>query len=397
MKALRILVPAAVLLAAGASYAQEPVDIGGMTVARIREKGPYESLAARISQVEKWIADVISYENTKTPKVRLARKNGVLHVWCGDRPVIDIYPADAAATNMTEQGLGQLWMKNIKEALPRSTPVSKGGGAPPPGAGTPPTTPEVPRVPTGGVTVAANHTGGEPSTGLSGQAPGSSTQPSGEIVPAAPPDDTLPAPEKTPRSAALLMVLEALNMARMLPEDEYLAGRDVLASNLIGNLEPFMVEVRTAGEASGRPQPPRPPLPTVPPPTVPTTPTVTPTTPTSTPLPPAVGTGGSVVPRVPTVPSTPSVPVGPAVKPPVSAPPTGDPNTARVPQKQRIKRKFAAAQDPFFALKNAGDARADEAGRLLTESRSAFTDGDFDTSETKVDEALRLMGVPIPQ
>jgi hypothetical protein len=74
----------------------------------------------------------------------------------------------------------------------------------------------------------------------------------------------------------------------------------------------------------------------------------------------------------------------------------GDPNTARVPQKQRIKRKFAAAQEPFWALKNAGDPKAEEVGRLLTESRTAHTDGDFDTAEAKIDEALRLMGIPIP-
>ena len=71
-------------------------------------------------------------------------------------------------------------------------------------------------------------------------------------------------------------------------------------------------------------------------------------------------------------------------------------DTARVPQKQRIKRKFAAAEQPFMALKNAGDPKADEVSGLLKESRGAFTNGDFDTSETKIDQALRLMGVPIP-
>jgi hypothetical protein len=71
-------------------------------------------------------------------------------------------------------------------------------------------------------------------------------------------------------------------------------------------------------------------------------------------------------------------------------------DTARVPQKQRIKRKFAAAEQPFMALKNAGDPKADEVSGLLKESRDAFTNGDFDTSETKIDQALRLMGVPIP-
>jgi len=405
MRLTRVLVAVAAMLAVGGLCAQEAISFGGMTVARIREKGPYDSLAARVSQVEKWVADVISYENTKTPKLSLARKDGVLYVWCGKRQVIDIYPADAAATNMTELALGQMWMKNIREALPRSTPVSKGGGAAAAGGATAPTAPSVPASAGSGTPpVVAQTPGGEPSTGLGETAPGASTQPSGETAPPPAIDDPLPAPQKTPRSAALLMVLETMNMVRVLPEDEYLAGRDGLASNLLENLEPFMATVRESGEASGTPQPPRPPLDTTPP-VGPTTPTVTPpTTPTvtppaedgSTPLPPALGTGGSVVPRVPTVPTAPSTPSTGTVKPPTPPTVTGDPNTARVPQKQRIKRKFAAAQEPFWALKNAGDPKADQVSQLLSESRSASTAGDFDTSEAKVDEALRLMGVAIP-
>ncbi len=390
MRLVRTLLLAAAALAVGSVYAQEPIDIGGMTVARIREKGPYDSVAARLSQIDKWVADVISYENTNSPKLSLARKNGILYVWCGKRQVIDIFPADAAASNTTELALGQMWMKNIKLALPRSTPVSRLPARTPAAGQTPPLpTPLASGAPTVPGTVASNE--GEPSTGLSPQTPGASTQPTGEALPPTPANETLPGPEKTPRSAAMLMVLEALNMARVLPEDEYLAGRDALASNLLENLEPFMVQVRSEGEAAGLAQPPRPPITTVTP-----TPPVTPTVTVTTPLPPAGGTGGSVVPRVPTVPTSPSVPTGAGVKPAPPAPATGDPNTARVPQKQRIKRKFTAAQEPFWALKNAGDPKADDVAQLLSESRSASTNGDFDTSEAKVDEALRLMGVPIP-
>ena len=387
MRPIRGLVLALIPLTIGAVYAQEPIDIGGMTVARIREKGSYDSVTARISQIDKWVADVISYEDTQNPKLSMARKNGVLRIYCAKRPVIDIYPADAAASNTTEMALAQIWLKNIKQALPRATPVSRLPARPPkPGEAPAPPTPggaSLPAVPTG-VTPAI----GGPVTGLSAQTPGASTKPTGEIVPTTE-EPPLPTPTKTPRSSALLMVLETLNVVRALPEEEYLEGRDRLASNLIENLEPFMAQARDAGEASGTPQPPRPPLVIEP---------VTPK-PSAPPKPSPTGAGPGNIPRVPTVPSVPSVPSTPpgaAVRHAPAAPTTGDANTARVPQKQRLKRKFAAAEQPFLALKNAGDPKAEDAAQLLKESRDAYTDGDFDTSETKIDEALRLMGVAIP-
>ena len=65
--------------------------------------------------------------------------------------VIDIFPADAAASNTTELALGQMWMKNLKEALPRSTPMSRLPARAPGAGGTPPPpAPHVPSVPGSG-------------------------------------------------------------------------------------------------------------------------------------------------------------------------------------------------------------------------------------------------------
>jgi hypothetical protein len=394
MRPLRALVVLLVLLTAGLACAQEPepIVIGGQIVARIRDKGSYDSLAARVSQIDKWISDVVSYENTQQPKLSMARKNGVLHIYCAKRPVIDIFPADATASNTTELALGQMWLKNIKGALPRATPVSRLPVRPPaPGDTPPPPTPAGPRIPSvpGGVTPAGTVVGSPspaPTTDLSAPTPGASTTPTGDTVPE-PTPAPLPQPAKTPRSAALLLLLDAFNSVRALSEDEYLQGRDHLAVNVLANLEPYMEEARGTGEASGQPQPPRPPIEVVPPkPAEPPTISVQPPKPPTGPIAPGV-------PRIPTVPST----TGGTVAPVPSVPTTGDANTARVPQKQRIKRKFAAAEKPFLALKGAGDPKAGEVADLLKESRDASTAGDFDTAEAKVDEALRLLGVPIPQ
>ncbi|MBM3472625.1 MAG: hypothetical protein FJX75_05060 [Armatimonadetes bacterium] len=388
MRPIRGLAPALIALMLGVAHAQDPVVIGGMTVARIREKGRFESVTARVAQIDKWIADVISYEDTRNPKLSMARKDGVLHIYCKTRPVIDVYPADAKASNTDEISLAKMWLKNIREALPRSTPVSRLPARPPKPGEAP--APPAPRAPTGVVTPSGSVTpaGGEPVTGVSGQAPGASTQPTGEIVPK-PEPAPLPTPDKTPRSSALLMVLETMNLVRTLPEAEYLEGRDRLASNLLENLEPFMAQARETGEAAGTPQPPRPTLIETPEPPKPSTPS-------TPPKPVTAGGGVPTIPRVPTVPTVPTTPSGGSVKPTPTVPTAAGSDTARVPQKQRIKRKFAAAEQPFMALKNAGDPKADEVSQLLKDSRSAYTDGDFDTSETKIDQALRLMGVPIP-
>lgn len=288
-----------------------------------------------------------------------------------------------------------MWAANIKTALPRATPVTKlpavpskpGGGAVTPAPG--PRVPTVPTVPTVSVPgpvvekppVAENPPG--PTT--SGPGPvtdtlppplATSTAPTGETVPE-PKETVVPEPSGTPRSAAMLLLLDAFNSVRALSEDEYLNGRDGLASNLLENLEPFMRTVRETGVSTGQPEPKRPPIEVLPP-----KPPITP------PKPPPTTTG----PRVPTIPTGPTTGT---VKPPTLVHPTGDASTARVPQKQRIKRKFDAATQPFLALRNTGDPKADQVSQLLKESRDANTGGDFDLAETKVDEALRLMGVPI--
>lgn len=404
MTSVRLCIAALLLMAASSVLAQESIVIGGQVVARIRHKGRFESVAARVAQIDKWIADVISYENTQNPRLSLARKNGILHIYVANRPIIDIYPADAAALNTTEMALARSWLKNIKAALPKATPVSRLPARPTTAETRPPTIPIIPVAPESGAVrntgTAAPVVATEAVTEASPVSPDASRTPTGDIVPPEP-EEALPQPKKTPRSAALLMILEAMNVARALTEQEYLEGRDRLAANLLENLEPFMTEARAEGEAAGQPEPPRPPLIQT---TAPTPPSVSTESERPAPpagqLPPATGTGGAVVPRVPTVPSGPSVPQSPSgatVKPATATGKTGDPSMARVPQKQRIKRKFDAAAKPFYDLKNAGDPTAAQVEELLRAARAAHTQGDFDASEAKVDEALRLMGVPIPQ
>ncbi len=392
MRVSRAMVFVVAALAVTAAAAQETVEIviGGQIVARIRDKGPYDSLAARAAKVDQRIDDVISYEDTQNPKVKVQQVEGIWNVFCGDRPILGVYPADAEAQNIDAKSLAAIWMRQIKLALPDATPVSK---LPPTPASADTGVTPVPRMPTAsetthpptGVRPATVADTGEPSTAHVTAAPGTSTTPTGETVPVTP--AVQPAePGKTPRSAALLLLLDTFNSVRLLTEEEYLAGRDRLASNLLVNLEPFMAEVREQGVASGTPQPLRPITVETPTPQPPTTGTATPEAPPTIPT----------VPTAPTVPTVPAVAEGTGEAAP-EVPPGVDPSRVKVPQKERIGRKFKAAEKPYADLRASGGPQLAKVTQLLKEARQAFfTAEDFDTAEARMDEALTTMGVPIP-
>ncbi len=392
MRRLRTAVFVVAALAASAAWAQQSVDIvlAGRIVARLRDKGDYDSLAQRAAKVDQRMADVISYENTQNPQVSVKPVAGLYHVFVGKRDVIAVFPGDAAPQKLDPKTLAIRWMTNIKVALPLTTPVTKikpiTGRAQPPvtlaaAGGSLPIVPSAGRTTApGGVTPARwPSPGGEPGTEMVTQAPGASTTPTGETVPAGTAAGQPPEPKATPRSAALLLLLDAFNSVRVLSENEYLAGRDLLAANLLENLEPYMRDVRTQGVTAGTPQPPRP-IEIV----QPSKPPVV------TPKP-----GGPSVPAVPTVPSV--TPTKPSVAPGTKPPKPGDASYVKVPQKQRIGRKFAAAAGPFDQLKQSGGPYLAQVTDLLKQARAAFAAGDFDTSEADADQALQLMGVPIPK
>lgn len=395
-----LLVVGCVVLGLTAAHAQDapPVVVGNQIIARVRDKGPCDSVAQRAAKVEQRLSDVISYQDTQNPKVKVAKKGGIWHVYSGDVAVIGVYPQDTAAqNNIDAKSLAFIWMKNLKQALPKATPVSKlpatpGPKPPPAAADTGPSVPSVPEPPPSGITPAGPATE-HATTGLA-----TATAPTGDPVPMPAEPPTPAEPGETPHGAAMLVLLEAFNNVRVLTETEYLAGRDQLAAGVLANIEPFMDQTRSTAVAGGETQPPRPIRVVTPDPGGVTPPT--PPADTTPPTDPGEVDPPPTIPIIPSVPSVPSVPTGTGETTVTPAEdvdvPSGDPSYSKVPQKQRIKRKMAAAEGPFKALKAAGDPKADAVYQLLKASRTAHTGGDFDLSETSINEALTMMGVPIP-
>jgi len=189
-----------------------------------------------------------------------------------------------------------------------------------------------------------------------------------------------------PRNASLLLILDAFNVARNLSQEDYIAKRDEVASNLLANLASFM------GDGSGAAAKPNPPLVPATGPTAPSavhvpTGTTGPTGVSPTPKPliatpkpkPATGTGV-------TVPKPP--PTGPVIA-------AGDAGS-KTSQKNRIRAKINSCQAPLEALQTSDPATAAQVGDLLKACRTAFAAKNYDVAEEYVDHAIQLMSPPSP-
>ena len=189
---------------------------------------------------------------------------------------------------------------------------------------------------------------------------------------------TQPKSKQTPAVSrdALLLVIDAFNVVRMLEDDEFMAKRDEIARNLLRNLIPFLCpqQKTPGGNAAVAPG----------------------------------GTAGKA--KVPPAPKPAATPKPkPKPKPPVrqakpkpasqaKPPAKGSASAyAKVPQKKRIKRKFEAAREPFEKLQKEDPQKAAVVAELLKAARAAFARQQFDTAESYLDHALDMMGVPKPK
>ncbi len=170
------------------------------------------------------------------------------------------------------------------------------------------------------------------------------------------------------RSAALLLTIDAFNVTRALSEEDYLSRREEIARSLLKNLRPFM-----GGEA-----------PAIEAPSVPAEP-ITGREEVGPPAPP---------PTEEPEPAAPEVSVETIALPPSQE---GDPAYAKVPQKNRIKTKFALLQDPYLAAVTSDPQDAAPIGELLKAARAARAAQKFDECESYLDHAIRLLGIDADQ
>ena len=331
---------------AGAPAAGDYQDIflANTLVARLRDPGKFPTLADRSAKVESILVEVLSDQDTMHPKVTYKQEKGVWAVYCGTLRVLSVLPKDASGSGRPAKALAQYWASNLHTLLPLATPPSRmGASAPKPVQPAPgPYTPVAP-------------------------APGPYTPaPPPPPVPPPPGYATVP-PVATPvnRQAALVVLLDTLNQARALPEDQYLHAREALANGVLAKLQPFL---------GGLPATPFPPAPVIAPP--------------------------PVAPVAPEAPAAPAAPEAPAAAP--GAPVPGLPpvnllpaDLAGLPADQRVSRKFALCQQPYLALHTTNPPLYDQVGLLLGQARQAKAGYKWDQAEGYLDQALGLLGYKI--
>ncbi|MEN6302817.1 MAG: hypothetical protein ABFD96_08850 [Armatimonadia bacterium] len=368
------------------------ISLGGALVARLRDPGSFKTVDERAASVDKVLIEVISKEDTQHPQVMLRQKGNLWTVYAWDRPVMAVYPAEAAANKMTEKQLGLQWANKLRAQLPKATPCSK---LPPEqlGYGKP-------------VKVAATATtpvAVKPATAAPPAKPVAATakpvaavvKPAAAVVkPAAAtvrPTSTMTGGE----SGAMLLIVDAMRTAREMNDQDWTAQKEAMARGLYGDLSYYL---------TGKGEAPKLPATTVVKPV-----TVKPaaakpavakpavakpaTKPVATVVKPAAAKPAATKPAATKPVATATKP---ATKPTAVIKPTAaavDASMVKVPQKNRIRAKFAAVKGPFDKLKAADPQSTTAVAKMLTDSRQAFAYGNFDESERQVDAALAALGV----
>jgi len=354
---------AASIVAPALAQQAEDIVVAGKIVARVRDKGDQTNVFARAAKVQQCITECISKKEAGTPKMALKKEDGRWSIYNHTTMLIRVWPEDAKAQNIDELSLAKIWLKNFERELPNAEPFrfkfAREGDA----AYERPIKP-VPPV-------------AEPD-------PGSTNVAEAPIGP-----NVLTQGPK--RSTELLVVLDSFDIVRTYSKEEFEAKKDVLGERLLDRLRPFILgTVKTtepvgigAGAPITSPAPARVEPKLVPggpvgPPPVPEAP------PKLTPTPPETAAG-----------------VTPAAAPPSAAAPPKPPAAgpvdpyARVPQKERIRRKMNAVRDPLVGMKERGDPQAERVDKLLAAARQNLYSDQFDESEEAVDAALRILGLEV--
>lgn len=368
-----LTVPAAILLTLAAALpllaAQETADIslGGGLVARLRDRGAFASLQERVANVEQRIVEIVSYKDTQHPQVSVKQKSNLWTVYAWEIPVVSVYPAEARVNNISEKQLAQMWARNLQQQLPKATPCSK----------LPPEQLGYGKKPAATVTVSTKPVATAPAA-----AKPAVTAPAAVAARPAP-AGSRPAAARGGEAGAILLIVDAMRQARELNDEEWAARKETMARETYAGLAGYL------GSAAS-------PISPVAVPAIPTAP-ANPVAPVAKPVPaaPVAQPAPAAAPVAAPKPATVTVPAAPKPAAAVSAPAAASSSSAyaKVPQKNRIRAKFAAAKPAYDSLVQTDPGAAKAVSEMLAASRQDFSYGRFDEAEQKVDAALAALGV----
>jgi len=362
----------ATIAIADAVRAQQAEDIvvANKIVARVRDKGDQPNVFARAAKVHQRITECISKKEAGTAKMSLKKEDERWCIYGGTTMLIRVWPEDAKANNVSDLQLAQQWLKNFERELPNAEPMLF----------------RIARMGDAAFDGPIKRTNDEPGEAASNPSGGNPTESDADGSEESTASDKPPMITQLPkRSTSLLVVLDSFDIVRTYSKEEYEAKRDVLGQRLIERLTPFIRGTVKIEEPV--------------------------TSPATTRVEPKLSPGAAAplpVPETPPTPRAPGAPTPPektAEPPPAAAAPAAPPTPAaaagvpdpyaKVPQKERIRRKMNAAHEPLKQMKDRGDERAERAEKLMSLARSKYYSGEFGASEEAADAALRILGLEV--
>ncbi len=121
-----LLVAAIVPAMAGDYY---DLILANKIIGRLRDPGPYGSVSARGSQVEKNIVEALSVEEVGEPKLWTKLEDGLPSIYIGGTFLVQVRPGDVEGKGISTRTLARQWVAGFDQQFPRAEPVTKMGGS----------------------------------------------------------------------------------------------------------------------------------------------------------------------------------------------------------------------------------------------------------------------------
>jgi hypothetical protein len=112
-----------VLLPVAAAQTGEDVVVGGRIVFKIRAKGHAQSAQERAVLITRRITNALSAGRVEERDIVLRVDRGTPAIYARGILIVTVSAEDARLNATTVEGLAQVWLHNLKEALPRAVPV----------------------------------------------------------------------------------------------------------------------------------------------------------------------------------------------------------------------------------------------------------------------------------
>jgi len=96
--------------------------IANRTVFVLRARAGGLSPERRLDRVNERLAYILGNESCRPHSIRGIAVGGTVEIWVGNSILVTVTPADARACGGTVRGVADLWVSNLRVALPEARP-----------------------------------------------------------------------------------------------------------------------------------------------------------------------------------------------------------------------------------------------------------------------------------